>query len=144
MKTKTNLITIVFASIFSTGLFTSCLKESIANKMLDKLAVESNKLCPMNVDYMTRCDSITHPEPLTLAYYYTLSATTVELDSMQMDWSLVKDQIISSIKTNRQVAPLLVFNIKFRHTYFDSEEQEIYKAEISPEDYKRKKYSRSP
>ena len=103
--------------------------------MLDKLAVESNKLCPMNVDYMTRCDSITRPESLTLAYYYTLSVSAVEMDSMQMDWSIVKDQIISSIKTNRQVAPLLVFKVIFKHTYFDSEGQEIYKAEIRPEDY---------
>ena len=137
-KTKTILNKIILAVFFSICLLTSCSKGNIANKMLDRLAAESNRLCPMEVDYITRCDSITHPVSLTLAYYYTLAVTAEELDSLQMDWNKVKAQIVSSVNNNLQLAPLLAFNVKFRHTYFDSEGQEIYQTEIVPEDYKDK------
>ena len=137
MKTKTILDGTVLALIVSIGLLTSCSKESVANKLLDKIVMEGNKLCPVDVDYMTRYDSIARPESLTLAYYYTVAATKVELDSMQMNWSQMRDVLLSNVKSNPQIASLLALDVKFTYIYFDSEGLEIYKTAILPEDYKK-------
>jgi len=136
MKAKKILKGIALALIFSTGLLTSCSKENATNKVLDRMAMEGNRLCPMDVDNMTRWDSITHPASLTLAYYHTVAATKADLDWMQLDWNQVKGMLISNLKSNPRTASLLDLNIKFRYFYFDSEGQEVYRTEILPVDYK--------
>ncbi len=136
MRTKTILNGVLtLALVVSISLFTSCSKEGVASKMLDKTAEEANKMCPMTVDYLTQLDSITHPESLTLAYYYTLNSTKAEIDSL-MDWSKAKEMLISNVKSNPQLTPFFVFDVKFRHIYLSNEGLEIHQMEITPEDYK--------
>jgi hypothetical protein len=136
MKTKivlSGVLALVF--VLSVSVFSSCSKEKAISVILDKIAGEANKSCPMSVDFMTRLDSITHPEPMILAYDYTLTVDPEQLAAANVDWSKVKNVLVSSVKSNPQLAPYLKFDITFRHTYFGTDGQQVYQADIIPEDY---------
>ena len=134
---KTNLSKMLgLVLILSICLLAGCSKEKAVSVMLEKVAVESNKTCPIPVDEITRCDSIIHPKSTTtLAYYYSLTIPSSEINVAAMDWSLVKKALIDGIKTNPQITPLLKFNVTFNHVYFSKEGEKLYEAEILPADY---------
>jgi len=120
---------IALSLIVSICYFSSCSKGDV----VAKTAAAGNKLCPMAMDDGLRLDSVTHPAPYTLAYFFTL--LNVEKDSLTFDPGMIEDSSVQAVKANKELEALRKLNVFFRYVYFDKNGELAFKIEITPEMY---------
>ncbi|MCL2649445.1 MAG: hypothetical protein FWD60_00280 [Candidatus Azobacteroides sp.] len=137
MSTKKMFSNVIIALslIISISYFSSCSKGAIVDKLVEKMATEVNKQCPMAVDSETRLDSVTHPAQHTLAYFYTL--LNIEKDSLTFDQKVLDENLTQAVKANKQLEALRKLNVSFRYVYFDKNSDPAFKIEITPEMYNK-------
>ena len=135
MSTKKSLSNVVVALslILTIGYFSSCSKGAVVDKLIEKVAMETNKQCPMAINSETRLDSVTHPAQQTLAYFYTL--LSIEKDSMSFEPEVLEESLAQAIRDNKELEALRKLNVFFRYVYFDKNSEFALRIEVTPEMY---------
>ncbi len=109
----------------------SCSKQSI----LEKMAEEANKQCPMIVDEITTCDSIVAQKGNKMAYFYTISADVPNLDK-DMFSKNIKQAMKMKVQTDPMMKALVTTDVIFVQKYYDQNHGLLVEVEVTPEDYK--------
>ena len=128
---------VALSLIVSISILSSC--GAAIDKLIDKMAVEGNKQCPMHIDSATRLDSIMHSEKSVLEYSYTLIDVSEENLSMDKDQaaSISKALIIENLKNteSKELKAILKLKATLRYTYYDKNGALLFSFDVVPDDY---------
>lgn len=115
--------------------FSQCTSSDSIDKKALKVVSQFNSKCPMMIDAETRMDGIEIKGTNTILYKYTLINLMVEnVDTTKFNLAL-RPGIISTIKTNTELAELKRINSSFEYFYKDRDNKFIYSFLITPNDY---------
>ncbi|MEO6305406.1 MAG: hypothetical protein ABIP51_19750 [Bacteroidia bacterium] len=115
--------------------FWQCTSPEAVDKKTLKVVEQFNSKCPMMIDAETRMDGIEIKGGNTIVYKYTLINLFAEkVDTAQFNLAL-RPGIITTIKTNTELAELKRIKSSFEYQYRDRENKFIYSFVISPDDY---------
>lgn len=115
-------------------LFVQCNKKKSIEEILKEEVALVNKQCPMLEDAVTRRDSCSVVDGKTFQYHYSL----LEVDSASIE-EFKKEGIVnvkSNVKSNPIYAPFRAEDVTFRLIYSDTLGVELFRFDVSPEDYK--------
>ncbi len=129
-----NVIPLIMAVAVAV-LATSC--GAVVDKMLEKMAEETQKACPIRLDELTLMDSVKAESPKTLHYFYSIN---IPRDSLGPDFDFgAMEQMLEQGALNsarsKDAAPLRKTKAVLRHTYLDANGQLIFETDITPEKY---------
>jgi hypothetical protein len=115
--------------------FTQCANPESIDKKALKVVSQFNSKCPLMIDAETRMDGIEVKGENTIKYKYTLINLNVEkVDTSKFNTAL-RPGIISTIKTDSELAELRRINCSFEYYYKDRDGNFIYSFVITPNDY---------
>jgi hypothetical protein len=115
--------------------FSQCTSSDSIDKKALKVVSQFNSKCPMMIDAETRMDGIEIKGTNTILYKYTLINLNIEnVDTTKFNLAL-RPGIISTIKTNAELAELKRINSSFEYYYKDRDNKFIYSFLITPNDY---------
>lgn len=115
--------------------FTHCASPESIDKKALKVVSQFNSKCPLMIDAETRMDGIEVTGENTIKYKYTLINLNVEkVDTAKFN-SALRPGIITTIKTDAELAELRRINCSFEYYYKDRDNKFIYSFVITPNDY---------
>ena len=130
MKKKLALFGLLISLTFS-----PCTNPESIDKKALKVVTQFNSKCPLMIDAETRMDGIEVKGENTIKYKYTLINLNVEkVDTAKFNAAL-RPGIISTIKTDVELAELRRINCSFEYYYRDRDGKFIYSFVITPNDY---------
>lgn len=125
---------LLFCTLLSLILCQCNTPETIDDKAL-KVVTQFNSKCPMMIDAETRMDGIEIKNGNTIKYKYTLiNLLANNVDTAKFNFAL-RQGIINTIKTNKELDELKRINSSFEYYYSDRENKFIYSFVIAPNDY---------
>jgi len=130
MKKNLTIISLLLCVVFS-----QCTNPESIDKKALKVVTQFNSKCPLMIDAETRMDGIEVKGDNTIKYKYTLINLNVEkVDTAKFNAAL-RPGIITTIKTDTELAELRRINCSFEYYYKDRDNKFIYSFIITPNDY---------
>lgn len=140
MKRQIKYFLLVFV-VATAALFTGCKdtkKEQDAKidfAQVQKAMQETNRQCPMQLDYSTVLLSCEALPDHTAKYKYRINAQVA--DSLLAGYKRVLERkILNSIRYDLSIESLIDNGYSFLHIYLDKKEKELFQIEITPGKYK--------
>ena len=104
--------------------------------LLQNMAQEINKKCPMVINKDTRLNNVAILSNKTIRYNYTL----VNLNVDEIDADLLKKEsttlLNNDVKTNNGLKKLRSYNVTFAYYYADKNGKFIFEHKVTPSIYK--------
>lgn len=131
---KNTLLRIVcsLALLFAVSSFVAC--DSAVDKMLRAASEEINGMCPIRVDEKTELSGTEVLPDKTFRYRYTASLPEgVEASQVQ---ELLKNMALANVKSSDDMALFRQAEVTLSYLYEDADGNELFRFEITPEEYK--------
>lgn len=134
MKRKHLQVGLFFLLILTFSfLFTSC--ASSPEKVLERIAQETNQSCPVFIDeYTTMTNAEVYPNR-TLIFKYSVKGNFTE-EAKQELTEAMKPILISRLKERKELEFYLVNNVRFEHIFLDAQNRPVAHVKIEALDYK--------
>ncbi len=109
--------------------------DAVVDKVLAKLADQTNRTCPLQIDEITSFDRIEAIPGRTLKYFYTVDCERDSLDVELFRENMIP-VLLQNIQENKELKYLKNNSITFVHQYRDRHRETIAVFEFPPESYK--------
>lgn len=129
--TKLLFLFIVMTFLLS---FTGCVNEK-KDKELEQIVKEVNKQLPQKISFITTWENCESLPGKILKYNYVVDADIADIDTTQFK-GVLTDNLLYSIKNNKQIESLKKKRITFLHSYKTKEGKFICEIRLAPGDNK--------
>lgn len=126
--------------LIAIGLFFVQCNGDKTNLILKQIAIETNKLCPMQMDEVTVLDSCEALPNKVFRYNYTIDTDSMpEINMAILELSLRKQAIQNALNaTDVGTKNIIALKTSIKQRYFDNRSRIVLEYTITPEEYIKK------